>query len=382
VKEAAVGAKSHFWILIAGFVLVAGGAAGDDWPMLRGDIHRSGTAGTVSAASLEVAWAAELGSSVDSSPAVVDGKIFVGTADGAVFCLDEADGAVIWEAQTDGCVVSSPAVHDGTVYVGSVDRCLYAFDAQSGNMLWRVRTWRPVVASPLVFAGRVYFGSMDGSFKCVEAGTGKPVWEQQGGPVSGAAAADEAGVVYYGDEDGNFRARDAATGTKIWTAKVTGGVVTAPLVTDTAVVVGVMSPTALRAPKIKYLLAFDKSSGRELWAKTGQSSVLHTAAADDDTLYYATVSGYTSATALFAVRLSDGKELWKVSLGGVADSSPALSGRYLLFGNHDSRFHVVDKSNGRNVRSINIGAKLYSSPAVVDGRVYFGAADGKLYCLK
>jgi len=299
-----------------------------------------------------------------------------------VLCLDEAEGAVIWKTQTDGCVVSSPAVHQGTVYVGSVDRCLYALDAEDGKLRWRVRTWRPVVASPLVFAGRVYCGSLDGSFKCVEAETGELVWEQQGGAISGAAAADEAGVVYYGDENGNFWARDAATGTVIWKAEVTGAVVRAPLVTASAVLVGVMSPTALRAPKIEYLLAFDKSSGRKLWSNTGQSSVLHTAIADGNTLYCATVSGYTSNTTLFAARLSDGKELWKANLGGVADSSPALSGGYLLFGNHDSRFHVVDKSDGREVHSLDIGAKLYSSPAVVEGRVYFGAGDGKLYCLE
>ncbi len=357
-------------------------AASADWPMLRADIHRSGIADAVAAAGLDVAWSVKLGSSVDSSPAIADGKIFVGTADGAVFCLHEADGSTVWQAPTDGCVVSSPAIHQGTVYVGSVDRCLYAFDAASGAVRWRVRTWEPVVASPLVFAGRVYFGSMDGSFKCLEADTGRPVWEQQSGPISGAAAADEAGVVFYGDEAGTLWARDAATGTQIWKASVTGGFIRAPLVTDAAVIAGVMSPTALRAPRIKYLLAFDKATGAELWSKEGQSSVLHIPVADQDIVYYATVSGYTSDTTLFANRLSDGKDLWKNRLGGVADSSPVLAGDYLLFGNHDSHFHVVEKKSGREVRSIDIGAKLYSSPAVVDGRVYFGTGDGKLYCLK
>ncbi len=357
------------------------GVAADDWPMLRGDIQRTGIAGPVAGAGMTVGWATKLGSSVDSSPAVVAGKVYVGTADGSVFCVSAADGKVIWETPTDGCVVSSPAVHDGVVYVGSVDRCLYALSAATGEKLWRVRTWRPVVASPLVLDNRVYIGSMDGSFKCVEADTGEVVWEHKGGPISGSAAADEGGV-FYGDEAGDIRARDAATGKEIWSAKIEGGIVRAPLVAGDLVIFGVMAPTALRAPKIKYLIAFDTATGSQRWALEGQSSLFHTAVADADSIYYATVSGYTSTTALFATPLSGGKEKWKVNLAGVADCSPALSGDYLLFGNHDSKFHIVNTANGRELHSLSIGAKLYSSPAVADGRIYFGAGDGKLYCLR
>ena len=355
--------------------------AADDWPMLRGDLQRTGAAGPVAGAGMTVAWATKLGSSVDSSPAVVAGRVYVGTADGSVFCVNAADGKVIWETPTGGCVVSSPAVHDGVVYVGSVDRCLYALSAATGEKLWRVRTWRPVVASPLVLDSRVYIGSMDGSFKCVEADTGEVVWEHKGGPISGSAAADE-GVVFYGDEAGNIRARDAATGKETWSAKIQGNIVRSPLVAGDLVIFGVMSPTALRAPKIKYIIAFDRTTGSQRWALEGQSSLFHTAVADADSIYYATVSGYTSTTVLFAAHLSSGKEKWKGNLAGVADCSPALSGNYLLFGNHDCKFHIVNTANGRELHSVHIGAKLYSSPAVADGRIYFGAGDGKLYCVK
>jgi eukaryotic-like serine/threonine-protein kinase len=368
------------WLILA-LAVALSCAAADDWPMLRGDTRRSGLAGPVAETDMAVAWATKLGSSVDSSPAVVAGRVYVGTAEGSVFCLNAADGEVIWETPTDGCVVSSPAVHDGFVYVGSVDRCLYALAAATGEKLWRVRTWRPVVASPLILDGRVYIGSMDGSFKCVEAATGELIWEEEGGPVSGSAAGDE-GVVFYGDEAGNIRARQANTGKEIWSATVTGSIIRAPLVAADLVIFGVMSPTALRAPKINYIIAFDRTTGKQRWALEGQSSLLHTAVADADSIYYATVSGYTSTTKLFAARLSDGKEKWKVNLAGVADCSPALAGNHLLFGNHDCNFHIVNTANGHEVQSIPIGAKLYSSPAVADGRIYFGAGDGKLYCLK
>lgn len=352
-----------------------------DWPMLRGDVRRSGLADPVGADSLQVAWAAALGLSVDSSPAVVGGRVYVGSDDGMLSCLRADDGEVLWQARTEGAVVSSAAVHQGVVYVGSSDRCLYAFDAEDGRSLWRLRTWRPVIASPLVLDGRVYIGSMDGGFRCVDAETGRIIWEHEGGPFSASAAAGEDGIIFCGDEEGNFWARRAETGEQVWTATMDGAVIRAPLVAGDYLVVGVMAPSALRAPRINHLLVLDRRTGKQIWARNGQSSVLHSPVADDDTVYYSTVSGYTSATEMFAARLRDGDERWKIRLAGVADSSPALSGDRLLFGLHDSHFHVVDKRSGRVIQRLDIGAKIYSSPAVVGGRVYFGAGDGKLYCL-
>ncbi|WP_425604810.1 PQQ-binding-like beta-propeller repeat protein [Halobellus marinus] len=43
------------------------------------------------------------------------------------------DGAPEWRFETDGSVDSSPVVVDGTVYVGSMDNHVYALDAASGT---------------------------------------------------------------------------------------------------------------------------------------------------------------------------------------------------------------------------------------------------------
>jgi outer membrane protein assembly factor BamB len=54
---------------------------------------------------------------VDSSPAVVGGKVYVGSEDNSVYCLDVDTGSKIWKYKTGGCVWSSPAVADGKVYI-------------------------------------------------------------------------------------------------------------------------------------------------------------------------------------------------------------------------------------------------------------------------
>jgi outer membrane protein assembly factor BamB len=77
------------------------------------------------------------GSRIESSPAVVNGVLFVGADNGLLYVFDAAGidncsgtpktCSALWSATTNGAVGSSPAVANGLVYVGSDDDKLYAF---------------------------------------------------------------------------------------------------------------------------------------------------------------------------------------------------------------------------------------------------------------
>ena len=84
---------------------------------------------------------------------------------------------VKWAFHTRGEVVSSPAIVEGVIYVGSNDGNLYALDQQTGAKKWAFTTGARVASSPAVDHGLVYFGSYDGNFYAVEASTGKLHWK-------------------------------------------------------------------------------------------------------------------------------------------------------------------------------------------------------------
>src|SRR5690242_284825 len=84
---------------------------------------------------------------------------------------------VKWKFKTGGRVMSSPAVVEGTVYVGSNDDNLYAIDAESGALRWKFKTGSRITSSPGVADGLVYFGSFDGNFYAVDARTGGERWK-------------------------------------------------------------------------------------------------------------------------------------------------------------------------------------------------------------
>jgi serine/threonine-protein kinase len=58
-------------------------------------------------------------------------------------------------------VNSSPAVANGVVYVGSWDNDVYALNAKTGDLLWSYATGAGVDSSPAVANGVVYVGSGD-----------------------------------------------------------------------------------------------------------------------------------------------------------------------------------------------------------------------------
>ena len=59
---------------------------------------------------------------VESSPAIVGGVVYVGTAAGELVALDLAGGALKWRYKAGESIgESSPAVAGGRVYIGDLD---------------------------------------------------------------------------------------------------------------------------------------------------------------------------------------------------------------------------------------------------------------------
>jgi len=80
---------------------------------------------------------------VESSPAVANGVVYVGSLDNNVYAISASTGALVWKYTTGGPVYSSPAVVNGMVYVGSGDNKVYAFDAATGHVIWQYNTGNP-----------------------------------------------------------------------------------------------------------------------------------------------------------------------------------------------------------------------------------------------
>ncbi len=148
------------WMMILVFVLLtimaASTSAQDWWPMFHHDLSHTGYSTSTGPNTNEVLWSYTAGGHIVSSPAVVGGKLYVGSWDSKIYCLDASTGDFIWSFTTGNFVHSSPAVADGRVYFGSEDRKIYCLNALSGDFTWSYTTGSIVISSPAVADGKVY----------------------------------------------------------------------------------------------------------------------------------------------------------------------------------------------------------------------------------
>jgi len=197
-------------------------------------------------------WKAQTGGRVRASPAVDASRVYVGSADGRVYAFDRATGALKWKFETEGVklesgkfgydrrtVQSSPAVANGVVYVGARDGWVYAIDAATGKEKWRYDhniSW--INTSPAVIDGVVYDGSSDAQFvQALDASTGMQLWRTTTGTTwsSPAIAGD---VLYAGDGQGRLHALDRKTGKLLWSFRTASTVHSSPTPSGDLVFVG------------------------------------------------------------------------------------------------------------------------------------------------
>ena len=112
-------------VIIVGLANLVRAPPPSDWPMFRHDLNHTGCSTSTAPNTNQIAWSYTTGDDVISSPAVVGGRVYVGSYDRKVYCLDAATGAFVWSYPTGNIAWSSPAVAGGMVYVGSLDCKVY-----------------------------------------------------------------------------------------------------------------------------------------------------------------------------------------------------------------------------------------------------------------
>jgi eukaryotic-like serine/threonine-protein kinase len=76
---------------------------------------------------------------VFSSPCLVDGNmIVVGSISNAIFSLQGNIGDILWKFETSGQVWSSPSYNGSKIFIGSDDGYLYCLD-KDGKLLWKTK---------------------------------------------------------------------------------------------------------------------------------------------------------------------------------------------------------------------------------------------------
>jgi len=149
-------------------------------------------------ARLHPAWIfqTDVKESLETSPIVVDGVMYVTTSYSHVYALDAKTGQEIWHFKPKFGPVTTyccgpnnrgVAVYDGLVYVGTLDAKLVALDAKSGDIVWEQQLADPEkgyseTMAPTAVDGKILIGTNGGEYgvrgfvRAYDAKDGKLIW--------------------------------------------------------------------------------------------------------------------------------------------------------------------------------------------------------------
>ncbi len=341
--------------------------SGDEWPMFRGQIDHTGMATTTPLVGMGLTWNYATGDSVSSSPAVSGGRVYVGSFDRKVYCLDAATGVFLWSYTSGGSISSSPAVAGGYMYVGSSDNKVYCLTATTGAFLWSYTTSGAITSSPTVADRRVYVGSDDDKLYCLDATTGARVWEYTTGDWVRSSPAVVGGRVYIGSYDRKVYCLNASTGSFLWSYTTGSWVQSSPAVAGGRVYVGGMD---------KKVYCLNASTGSFLWSYTTGNLVYSSPAVTGGCVYVGSAD-----YKVYCLNADTGVHVWDYTTGAGVASSPAVMGEYVYISDYNKKLYCLNAMTGVHVWDYTTGGSIGSSPAIAGGRVYLGSDDHKIYCL-
>ncbi len=341
---------------------------GSDWPMFRNNLQHTGYSASPAPNTNQTLWTYTTGMSVYSSPAVVDGMVYIGSYDKKVYALYTADGAFKWSYTTGGAVESSPTVVNGVVYVGSDDNKTYALNAASGNLLWSYSTGGYVTSSPAVVGGIVYVGSLDKKVYALNATDGFSIWNYTTGDQVASSPAIFDGRLYVASNDFKVYCINASTGALIWNYATYNSVTSSPAVADGRVYVGSYDAS---------VYCLNASTGVRIWQYADVGIVSSPAVANGKV--YIGQGGLYPRTSILALNATTGVSIWNFTTGASVASSPAIADGKIYVGSPDMKIYALNESTGALIWSYRTGSSVRSSPAVSEGTLYVGSDDGKVY---
>src|SRR6266487_324861 len=306
---------------------------------------------SLNAADGTLRWRFKTGSSVYSSPAVVNGVVYISSQDSNVYALNASNGSLRWRYQTGSGITGSPTVINGVVYIGSNDFYVYALNASNGSLRWRFKTNGDVESQPAVVNGVVYIGSGypgDTSVYALNASNGSLRWRYQTGSSVYSSPAVINGVVYIGSNDTYLYALNASNGSLRWRYQTGEFGLSSPAVANGVVYVD------SGAVNNGYLFALNASNGSLIWQSPSDGNSYGAPAVVNGVVY---TSGGNSVS--YAFNASNGSPLWQQLSGAL--SEPTVKYGVVYVGTH-SGISALLATDGSLLWSYQPGNNTYLSP--------------------
>jgi len=353
---------------------IENGRSESDWSMYGHDPQHTRVADSTAPPN-KLLWSYNTTDKVTSSPAIVDDKVYVGSYNNKVYCLDAVTGAEIWNYSTGDMIGSSPAVANEIVYVGSSDGNLYYLNAITGEFIDSFQTDDEITQSPTVVNDKVLIASMDQKLYCLDANSALELWNFSSDIFSLGAPSVIDDKVIYAIWDGSVFCLDIEDGSIIWDHTTTAGIYSSVAIANDKIYFGTIN----RLFYCLDLIGNGDGTTSEIWNYSVDSMIRSSPAVENGKVLFA------SKYLFYCLNAQSGEEIWiydtnQVTLG---TSSPAIAEGKVYFCSPDldlGTIYCLNLSDGDQLWKRFTSNTITASFGIAGGRGYIGSYDGSIYC--
>ena len=311
-----------------------------------------------------IKWSKKMGTDIASTPVFFGNYVIVASIDGYVTAVTN-EGQNIWRANLKRRIESTPAVVQGRVYVVTNNGEFFALSLASGETLWKQKMFGSLLfgASPLVVKDRIYCATSYGRVYAFSE-DGKELWIRDIENGIYTSPAYDEGRLYFGAEDYNLYSISTEKGEIEWKFKADSRTVgSSPVISGNRLYFGCYSGN---------FYAVDKNSGREVWKFKAGDSILSTALVRDEALYFGSNDGN-----LYSLASADGSVRWKFHSGSRVTGTPAFDNG-LVYMTSGKRLYAIDPGTGAAQWSYDFAGKVKTSATVSGNDIYIGLDNGEV----
>lgn len=368
---------------------------GTDWANLGGNPAHTGKSDANLAVPLQLAWTTNVGANLFmTSPVISEGKIYVASVDenlkgeAAVFALNAADGRVVWKYPVRNSVKNSIALDGGKVFAQDAEGYVYALDGATGALRWEKKlevNGLPALIDGLVASGGTVYAGTGKGLCALEGETGALKWQNKGwnqGEGTTSTLSLGAGMLIGSAQWSGLYGHDASTGECKWKAEANG--------LRNRGASAAVHGSLLYLVSDKSFFILDAASGRVVVRRALPMNVdvTSTPLLTDGEIIFG-----TATEGLVALDRETLEPKWHFRTedaliytvpysrqpASTVETSPVLAGKIVYFGASDGTIYGVSADEGKLVWKHSAGAPVFGSVAVSGNALVATDFGGNVY---
>ena len=346
-----------------------------DWLFFRGDAALSGFTSLKLPKDPKLLWSYKSFVRTVSSPIVDNGTTYWCDRKGMIRGVD-ITGKLVFEYNLATTVEASPIIFDGNLFIGTIEGKMVALSLSKKDTIWTFSAEGQISASPNVveFKGRkaLVFGSYDNYLYCIDSETGKEISRFESGYYINGAVALWNRNVLFGGCDSWLRIIDSKNGTQTDSLLLDSYVPASPAVFENTAYIGDFSGDVY-----ELVLNDGKIVSSKKIMKGGEDISLVSVPSITETAVYILSDDHH----LYSINRKTGQINWKFLVkGNTGESSPVVCDDQIITCTKTGIVSIISVDKGELIWEYDTGEQIMGSPAVIKDHFFILTTKGTLLC--